>query len=130
MGTAAELMQRIMSMKFPWNAWVVLLGIVNMAGGIIYFSTLEGKLALVALLLSFAVMVAVFAKHGFVRLLGLGHIVGWVPLVILFVLRLGQGAGGLFKAWLITVIFLNTLSLMLDITDVARYLRGNTSEMP
>ena len=129
MGTAAELMQRIMSMKFPWNAWVVLLGIVNMAGGIIYFSTLEGKLALVALLLSFTVMVAVFAKHGFVRLLGLGHIVGWVPLVILFVMRLVQGADGSFKYWLFAVVVLNSFSLGLDIVDVVRYFLGDTSEM-
>ncbi len=118
-----------MGMKFPWNAWVGFLGVVNMAGGILYFSTLEGKLALVALLLSFAVMAAVVARHGFVRLLGLGHIVGWVPLVILFVMRLGQGADGLFKYWLIAVILLNTLSLVLDISDVARYLRGDTREI-
>ncbi len=36
---------------------------------------------------------------------------------MLFVMRLSQGAGGLFKSWLITVIFLNSLSLVLDITE-------------
>jgi len=69
MKSAMNLMKTIFTMKFPWNLWVAVMAIANMALGILYFSMPEGKLTLAALMGSFAVMTVIYSKFGFVRLL-------------------------------------------------------------
>ena len=70
----------LMSLPMPWPVWLGLLVAVNFAGPIYFFETLEAKVVLAAFLASAALMTAIFASKGFVRLLGIGHIF-WVPMV-------------------------------------------------
>ncbi|MGE3534895.1 MAG: hypothetical protein AB7H48_08695 [Parachlamydiales bacterium] len=126
-----SLMQRIFCMPFPWNVWVMLLGLVNMVGGIYFFATLEGKFALAAMMGAMMVMWVIYAKYGFVRLLGLGHILFWVPFLIWSVLRL-RSWNDLptdFRFWLVLVSILNSLSLVVDFIDVWRYAKGEKKDM-
>lgn len=62
-----SLMRRIFGMPFPWNIWVMLLGFVNLGGGLFFFSTLEGKFALGSMVGAMIVMQIVYSKYGFVR---------------------------------------------------------------
>ena len=62
-----QLMQEIMHMKFPWNLWMLILGLVNLIGGVYFIDTLEGKLALLSLFGAMLIMTMVYAKKGFVR---------------------------------------------------------------
>ena len=130
MKSAMNLMKTIFTMKFPWNLWVAVMGIANMAFGILYFAMPEGKLTLAALMGSFVVMTVIFSKFGFVRLLGLGHVLFWTPLCIWLLARVQDGqydsASGL-KTWVYCVLVVNILSLLIDYADVFRYLRGERS---
>ena len=66
-----------------------------------------------------------YARMGFVRLLGVGH-VAWLFLVPWMWLRLeGVPADGMFRNWMLAVIVLNSISLLVDIADVARYTMGD-----
>jgi len=122
---------RMMKMRFPWNVWVMLLGGVNFVGGLLFLNTIEGKFALLAMMGSMIVMLAIYSKYGFVRLLGLGHILFWLPFVIWNLTRLSEPSSlnSDFKIWLIAVSVFNSLSLLLDFVDVIRFFKGEKSEM-
>ncbi len=114
----------LMSMPMPWPLWLGLLVAVNVAGSIYFFEALEAKVVLAAFLASVALMTAIFATKGFVRLLGIGHIF-WVPMVPWLWIRLNQvGPGDLLGYWIIAVIVMNSISLIIDVIDVFRYLKG------
>ena len=121
--TVMGLTKEINGMKFPWNVWTNFLLLVNLVGGLIFITTKEGQFAILSIISAFIIMLAIYSKKGFVKLLGLGHI-AWVPLIVLFILTLMEGnAHGIFKAWLIAIIVLNGFSLILDTADVLKYLR-------
>ncbi len=87
----------LMSMPMPWRVWLGLLVAVNLAGPIYFFEALEAKVVLASFLASAALMTAIFASKGFVRLLGIGHIF-WVPMVPWLWTRLDQvGPGDLVR---------------------------------
>ncbi len=108
----------------PWLVWVMLLMLANMIGPLFYLGTPEGKVVLAAFLLGAIAQTAIFSARGFVRLLGIGHI-AWVPMVYWLWTRLDAAApGSFFRYWLLTTIVLVSLSILIDATDVVRYLRG------
>ncbi|MDZ4660204.1 MAG: hypothetical protein SGJ18_01160 [Pseudomonadota bacterium] len=132
MKTAIELMKKIFTMRFPWNLWVAVLAAVNMVGGFLYFSLPDGKLILAALMGSFVVMVAIFSKYGFVRLLGLGHVLFWTPLCAWLFRRLQSGLYASepnLKTWVSVILIVNSLSLIIDYLDVTRYFKGEKAEI-
>ena len=124
MRSLIELCKKIIGMKFPWNLWVGVLVLVNMAGGLVYIRTPEGQVALACLMLAFLIMWALYAAKGFVRLLGLGHLVAWTPQVVWYTQIVGNAEGG-FQYWLVSVIVFNGLSLVIDFVDVVRYSLGD-----
>jgi hypothetical protein len=100
-------------------------GAVNVLGGLFFFEIIEGQLVLTAMAVAFILMLAIFRQHGFVRLLGLGHIVVWTPLLPWLWLRLQTlGTGSLLGVWLLAVIVADGISLAIDVVDVLRYWRG------
>ncbi len=114
----------LMSMPMPWRVWLGLLVAVNLAGPIYFFEALEAKVVLAAFLASAALMTAIFASKGFVRLLGIGHIF-WVPMVPWLWFRLDQvGPGEPFVYWIIAAMIIDSISLIIDAIDVLRYLKG------
>ena len=119
-----------MKMRFPWNLWVMILAGVNLLGPILFWKTLEGKVALVAMMGAMAIMVVIHKKVGFVRLLGLGHLLVWIPFLVICIWRLSlPGTEDTFRLWLISVSVLNGASLVLDAVDVWRYLGGDREEL-
>jgi Na+/melibiose symporter-like transporter len=89
----------------------------------------EARVAIAALLVSMALMTGLTARWGFSRILGLGHIVAWLPLLWFLAARLSEApAVDAFGFWIRTVIALNAASLAIDIVDVVRFLAGDRSE--
>jgi len=114
----------LISLPMPWPVWLGLLVAVNVAGPIYFFEALEAKVVLVAFLASAALMTAIFAAKGFVRLLGIGHIF-WVPMVPWLWTRVDQvGPGDPLGYWIIGLVIINSISLIIDAIDVLRYLKG------
>ncbi len=115
----------LMSMPMPWPVWLGLLVAVNVAGPIYFFEAFEAKVVLTAFLASAALMTAIFAAKGFVRLLGIGHIF-WIPMVPWLWARFDQvEPGKLVGYWMIAVVVLNGISLIIDAIDVVRYVRSD-----
>ncbi|MCO4793405.1 MAG: hypothetical protein KC493_06830 [Bacteriovoracaceae bacterium] len=119
------LMKNMMRMKPIWVVWVMILGSLNIVGGVYFFNTLEGKLAIVCMVFGIIVMSFIHGKYGFVRLLGLGHTL-WLLLVPWYAMEVLQGkVEGHLALWMWSVVGINSLSLIIDIMDVARYFGGD-----
>lgn len=124
MDAMLSFMRDVRRMPVGWQLWLALLMAVNGAGGLAYAGTPEGQVVLAVLAVAAAVMMALHRLLGFVRLLGLGHF-AWLPLVAWLLTRLEAApADGAFQAWLWAVIVLDSASLVIDVVDVGRWLRG------
>ncbi len=124
-GTVRGFLASLRALPPAWVAWVAFLGALNVLGGLFFFESVEGQLVLTAMAVAFILMLAIFRQYGFVRLLGLGHIVVWVPLLPWLWFRLGTiGTGSLLGMWVLAVIAADGISLTIDVVDVVRYWRG------
>lgn len=117
-------LRTMLTLPKPWLVWVMLLMAANMVLPLFYLGTPEGKVVLAAFFFGALVQMAIFSARGFVRLLGIGHIT-WIPMLFWLWTRLGAApAGSLFRYWLLATMVLVGLSLLIDATDVIRYIRG------
>lgn len=115
----------MLKMPTPVLFWLALLMAANMVGPIVFIKSLEGKMVILAAIVGAAIQIAIFGSKGFVRLLGIGHL-PWVPLVLWLGSRFDQiPRDGIFRYWILSVIVLNTLSLIIDAIDVTRYVMGD-----
>lgn len=129
MQQVVEFMKSIFSMKSPWPLWVALLMALNMMGPLFFIQSLEAKAVLVSTLAGAMLMMFLFSRYGFVRLLGLGHIF-WIPLVIWLGTRISETPLDTpFGIWLVSVLVANIVSLAIDMLDVSLYLRGDRKPM-
>jgi hypothetical protein len=113
-------------LTFPKSviAWVVLLMTANMILPLFFLGTPEGRVVLGAFVLGAVLQTMIFSVKGFVRLLGIGHL-AWLPMVFWLWTRLDLApTGSFFRYWLLATVVLVSLSLLIDATDVIRYLRG------
>jgi hypothetical protein len=112
------------TLRKPWRVWLVLLGFVNMSA-VFFLDTLEGKLVLAGIVAGAVFQMSIFAAKGYVRLLGIGHIL-WLPLVVWLGTRIGDiGTDSIFGKWVLAVIVVDGISLVIDAVDVGRYLAGD-----
>lgn len=122
--TMTGFMRALIAMPGHWVAWLGALLLVNLIAPLFLLGAIEARVVLAALFVGAMIQMAIFARLGFVRLLGLGH-APWLALVPWLWMRLDQAeAGTLLYAWLVAVIVLDGASLVIDSVDVARYLRG------
>jgi hypothetical protein len=118
-------MKVLLKMPRHWVVWVGLLMALNMLFPLFYLTTLEAKVVLATMMASAGLMLFIFTKKGFVRLLGLGHIL-WIPLIVWLLTRVNfMTADTRFEQWLLAIIVLNGLSLVIDLLDVVRYYEGD-----
>lgn len=105
--------------------WVALLMAANGIVPFFFISTPEAQITLAAIALGAMIQMTLYSRVGFVRLLGVGH-APWLFLVPWLWLRLDAvPADGMFTSWMLAVIVLNSVSLLIDIADVARYAMGD-----
>ncbi len=105
----------------------MLLVAANFLVPLFYIQTLEAQLTIAAMFAGAITQSYIHSKLGFVRLLGLGHIF-WVPLVIWLGFRLNTiGLDSSFGIWLASLVLLNTISLIIDVIDVIRFISGERS---
>ena len=120
-----KFMKTMLALPKGWVAWISALVLVNFAGAVLFIGTVEGQVVFGALMVGAITQAAIFSRLGFVRLLGIGHIL-WVPMVFWLLSRVDLlTISGLFEAWIVAVVVLDTLSLLIDATDVVRYALGD-----
>ena len=88
-------------------------------------------LAIVAcFFLAGAIMNFMYERVGYVRLLGLAHIIGWAPIYIyLIIKRKGIGFATLWGKYVHLYLLIAGISLVIDTIDVGRYLAGDDGSL-
>ena len=114
----------IFSLAVGWKIWLFCLITVNFFIPVFFYHTSEAQLTIVAFFLSGILGMVLVRIQGFTRLLGLMHI-PWIPLVYYLIGQLNiysftQPMG----MWIRGVIILNGISLIIDLVDVVRFMRG------
>ncbi len=113
----------IRRMPIHWQIWVAALFLTNM-GAIFFVPRPEALVVLLGLFAGAVLQAVIFARLGFVRLLGLGHF-HWFAMITWLVVRLDAIRDDpTFHYWVFAVVIVCALSLVIDTIDVARYVLG------
>lgn len=114
----------VLRFPMPKNLWSILLMAPN-AAALIFINTIYGQVVFVAAMAGLVIMVALYMKHGFVRLLGVGHVV-WIPMLIWLAQNLpDKSTDPVLYWWVISLLILNGTSLVVDVLELIRYVRGD-----
>ena len=118
----------MLSMSSPWRLWLLVLVAFNGLAPLFFLPQLEALVTLGAFAVSVVLMALITSWTGFSRLLGLGH-VAWVPLLFFLWTRLESAPSDEpFGLWIRGVIALNAISLVIDASDVIRWMAGERGE--
>lgn len=116
------------------RGWLVILVTANLAAVLFVVGREEGRWRVrpeaIAILVSFVAagvfMNWLYAQVGYVRLLGLAHLVFWGPVwAWILVRRRTIGSDSLFAKYLLVYLVIAGLSLAIDAVDVVRHLLGD-----
>ena len=122
-------MRGLLRMPRYAQLWLLLLIALNLIAPLLFLGRVEAQVTLGVFLAGVVLMMLITKKTGFSRLLGAGHFL-WFILLAYLVPRLSTiPADDTFGLWLRALIAANAISLVIDVTDVVRYLRGDTAEM-
>lgn len=114
----------LLRFRLPARLWAILLIVLN-AASLFFINTIYGQVAFASVLIAVVIMTAIYLKCGFVRLLGIGHIL-WIPMIPWLVLNLpGRSESPLLYDWVVCLIAGNSISLVIDTIDLARFLKGD-----
>lgn len=107
--------------------WVVFMGMIFFLSIPFAFKSKQARAILVAtLIVAPMIMMWLYGQYGFERILGLGHIIPWTP-ALYYVFKTRKdwlGGQSLTSKWLTLTVIVMCISLVMDVTDVARYLLG------
>jgi TRAP-type mannitol/chloroaromatic compound transport system permease large subunit len=104
--------------------WGARLVAVNAAGQL-FIMHIEAQISLAAVGMALLAQSLIYQRKRFICLFEVTHII-WVPMLAWIALRLATlpEEEVAFKAWLVTLIATNAISLMIDTWDAARFVRG------
>ncbi len=123
-----DLMGHIFNQTPYLVVWVSWLMAVNTMSVLFVARHVEARWVLGAWLVNLPLMTVLFDSVGFVRLLGLSHIVVWTPLLIyLWTRRAECDLKTGFGKWAMALFLSNGLSLAIDYVDIVRYMMGDGS---
>jgi len=120
------MLERMMEYPVWLQVWIMWLGVANF-GSVFFLRHIQARWTLAAFLGAATVMSGLFALNGFNRLLGLGHVVFWTPLLPYLFRQRAHLDSGWLRSWVSVVVLTNGVSLIIDYADVARYLLGDRS---
>jgi len=124
-----DMMSDIMTEPLWLQAWVGWMMLINTAS-LFFLSYREPRVVLGVWIGNIITMTGMYEYFGYVRFLGLSHVIWWTPLVIFLVMRLSQiEKGKRVRTWILVLIATNVVSLVVDYIDVARYLLGEREPM-
>ncbi len=104
--------------------WLFFLMIINVASLGFWHEPLA-KIIFITFMISAMLMMGLYSRFGFEKILGLGHIL-WVPLLV-YVLIQFPTVETFFKIYLVVLSISIAISLAFDITDVWKYFTNRKS---
>ena len=123
-----SLWQHLQTAEGPLEIWFNILAVVNLASFVFAIWDVRARwMALSVIALSLLVL-GLHARFGYTRILGLGHIVVWVPLfAYLWKTRHDFPTRKWTNGFILLFVLVNGISFALDSVDVLRYLAGDRS---
>ena len=109
----------------PWRIWNIILLLVNFVAPFFFIGHIEAQLTLAAFVVASIVVVGLHRRLGWVRLLGVGHFAWFALLPWMFTRYVGGDPQGAFRLWMQSLLVVDTLCLVIDLTDLARYAAGD-----
>ena len=106
------------------SVWAYFLIIINVAS-LGFWEEPLAKLIFITLMVSAMLMMGLYSRFGFEKILGLAHIL-WVPLLVYILTQL-SAAAGTFKTYLVALSVSIAISLAFDFVDVWKYYLGEKS---
>ena len=108
------------------QSWILWLTFINLLSVVFIIAHHEARWILGVFLANMVFMGLLYQLFGYVRLLGLSHIIFWTPLVIYLLLKMPQrrlkNASGVY---LVLLLASNSLSLIFDYRDFFLWLGGD-----
>ena len=95
--------------------------------GIVFsFVRVEARWVVAGFVAGAATMLFIYSQTGYTRLLGLGHVLFWTPVLIYLLRRRAQWRvkETLSGKWIVLAVTVLTISLAFDYTDVIRWVLG------
>lgn len=105
--------------------WMDVMMIVLLGLSVVFsFVRVEARWVLAAFLAGAAAMLFIYSRMGYVRLLGLGHVIFWTPVLVYLLRRRDRWRvrETLSGKWILLAVTVLTISLAFDYADVARWL--------
>jgi hypothetical protein len=104
--------------------WGPLLNVTQLLGGLVFIMQIEGQVVLMTLILTLVVAGQIHKNTPYSRLTGLCHL-PWLALLPWLIYRLLTVEHTIyFQVWGYFVVILIEISLVFDVMDVYRYIRG------
>lgn len=123
------LMRSMLNLHPGWLLWLAALMAVNAVAPLFFLPAPEAVVTLALVGAGILIMTVIFARWGFVRLLGLAHF-PWFLLIPWIWSRLGVApAGSPQRLWMLALIAMNGVSLLIDVADVVRWVNGERGPM-
>lgn len=116
------------------QGWILVLGAVHIAALAFVVGRQSGRwvvrpepiAVLAGAVVATILMTWLYSQVGYVRLLGLAHLVGWTPAYLwILARRRALDSGPLFVKWIHAYLFIAGVSLVIDVIDVVRHLAGD-----
>lgn len=115
---------KVMAEPLWLQAWVFWMMLLNTAA-LFFLKHREARVVLACWVGNVITMSLLYEWAGYVRLLGLSHVIWWTPLVLYLLARRAGFPAGAVRSWLWVLLLTNSASLVIDYIDVARYFMGD-----
>ena len=127
MNNPLGLINEILAQPLWLQLWMAWMGLVNFAA-LFFLQEKVARWVLIAMVVNVTLMSTLYALNGYNRLLGLPHVLTWTPLLImLYRNQAWRSRQDAFGKWLPILFATNLISLVVDYSDVVRYLLGDRS---
>ena len=121
-----DLMDHINSSPLHWKLWMNVLMIFNFGAILFALKDVRARWVVMAMIGNGLFMSLLYSQFGYTRILGLSHIVFWTPLLVYLWKKRNAFLDHVWATrWMWGVMIVNGLSLLIDYTDVIRYLLGD-----
>lgn len=121
-----DLMDHINSSPLHWKLWMNVLMIFNFGAILFALKDVRARWVVMAMIGNGLFMSLLYTQFGYTRILGLSHIVFWTPLLVYLWKKRNAFLDHVWATrWMWGVMIVNGLSLLIDYTDVIRYLLGD-----
>lgn len=120
-----DLIAHINASPMHWVLWMNLMGLVNFGAILFALKDPRARFVVLAMIGNLIFMTLLFKQLGYTRILGLSHIIFWTPLLAYLWKKRGAFPDHIWATrWMWGVMIINGLSLLIDYTDVIRYVLG------